>query len=314
MNYEKKETHNAFDGSEDVPGVILFGATGPGGRAVRNPIIMKNIVDHLEDLDLCHLYWSCKIFNDIIDQMDKICWQKRAQKFTDETDGRKFQNVESLVDLLAKVDGSFRQSCFLLMTKKARTLTDERFWSNDYRVAASFAHHGLLGHVPRLFLTLGGGLNDLHLIPSDHMGSLAACVTELLLINGRHQKTDHLLTIIDNLKCEELVLSSLCLETEETSALLRAMMKGVLRVHLNQNSSLNLDVLTQYDGEGKCESFECHDMNKPDMKRIRTWAENMNWNITKDEEKIGRDACRPKIFIERKKSLESTKQDKMIDD
>ena len=107
MNTEKKETHSAFDGSEEIPGVIMFGATGPGGMAVRNPIILKNIVDSLEDLDLCHLFWSCKIFNDIIDQMDKICWQKRAQKLTDEIDGRKFQNVESLVDLLSKVDGSF---------------------------------------------------------------------------------------------------------------------------------------------------------------------------------------------------------------
>ena len=300
MNSEKKETHHAFYGSEEVPGVILFGATGPGGRAVRNPIIMQNIVDYLDDLDLCHLYWSCEIFKDIIDQMDKICWQKRAQKLTEEIDGKNFQNIESMVDLQAKVDGSFRKSCFRLMPKKARSLAITRS-GNDVKVAASLAHHGLLDHVPRLwlFLTLGS-MSDIYQIPVDHMGSLAACVTELIVIKGPHQKTDHLLTIIDNLKCEELVLSTLCLETEETTALLRAMMKGVKRVQLHQKSSFNFDVLTQYDGEGKCEMFECLRMNKPDRERIRTWAENINWNITEDEEKMGRDAYPLKIVITKK--------------
>ena len=307
---KKKGNNNAFDGSEEVPGVIMFGATGPGGMAVRNPIILKNIVDYLEDLDLCHLYWSCKIFENIIDQMDKSCWQKRAQKIAKGIDSRLIQNVESLMEKWQH--NSFRQICIIIMTEKVRSLFNQEILGpasilfgpedEDFKVAASFAHHGLLGPVLEMSLSLSGGcLNrDLHLIPADHIGSLAACVTGTVNIEERHPETDHLLTILDNLKCALLEISYRSLDTGETWALLRAMMKGVKRVELGTNTSLNFDVLTQYDGEDACERFEWLDMEEDYRECIRTWAENMNWNIVEEEPFYSPDHMQ-KIVIERKK-------------
>ena len=83
--------------------------------------------------------------------------------------------------------------------------------------AASLAHHRLLGCVKDLWL-----FNiDLTSVSAEHLASLVSRVTgyvTILNVSGCD-----LVTILDNVKSEELDISSQSLGSEETQALVRAM-------------------------------------------------------------------------------------------
>ena len=321
INTEKKEVdisdegkkgsnNNAFEGSEEVESVIMFGVTGSGGRALRNPIVMKNISDYLIDEDLCQWYWSCKIFENIIDQMDQICWQKRAQKLAEEIDemdgltsGRLLRNGASVKENWP--EKSFGQIFFLVVDQIRRPFNRGFFYDDDVEdidvwmvsikeieVAASFAHRGLLGPVKNMMLDV-----DIRQINPDHLGSLAACMTQGVGIDHDGGK-DHVLAILDNLKCEKLGIRFRHIGTEETRALLRAMKRVVKSLILDTIAidTIDFGVLIQYDGKGKCERIEGRLMKDNESERIKTWAEQINWNITEDRKNQA-------IVIEMKKNV-----------
>ena len=310
---EEKKGHNN-DGSEEVESVIMFDATGPGGRALRNPIVMKNIADYLEDEDLCHWYWSCKIFENIIDQMDEICWQKRAQKLAEEIrkidgiiDGIIIRNGASVKEIWPQK--SFCQ-IFFLVADQIRVPFNRGFYYDDdvedrdrwlvrikeIEVAASFAHRGILGPVKNMMLDVEEICQKICQINADHLGSLAACMTQGIGIHGNEIETEQVLTILDNLKCEMLGIGFRHIGTEETKALVRAMKRVVKRVILNTIDTIDFDVLIQYDGKGECERLEVELMTDNESECIKAWAKQINWNITEDLEN-------QTIVIERKKKV-----------
>ena len=313
INTEKKEVdisdegkkgsnNNAFEGSEEVESVIMFGVTGSGGRALRNPIVMKNISDYLIDEDLCQWYWSCKIFENIIDQMDQICWQKRAQKLAEEIDA-----IDAFFQRNENVKENWPQKSFCqIFSDLIRVPFNRGFHYDDdvddpdiwivrikeIEVAASFAHRGLLGPVKNMMLDV-----DIRQINADYLGSLAACMTQGVGIDD-FGGTDHVLAILDNLKCEILGIRFRHIGTEETRALLRAMKRVVKSLILDTIAidTIDFGVLIQYDGKGKCERIEGRLMKDNESERIKTWAEQINWNITEDLEN-------QTIVIERKKKV-----------
>ena len=111
--------------------------------------------------------------------------------------------------------------------------------------AASLAHKGKLGAVDYL------RLEDFKLtsIPARHLASLVSSVTEFVEI--REVRCCDLLTILDNVRCEQLCIYKRSLGTEETEALVRAMETRVEEVELG-DVTLEMETLTKYSGRGKC--------------------------------------------------------------
>ena len=72
-------TNVLFQGNEER-GDMIFSYEGPGGLALRNPIIMDKISGFLGNRDLCHWYGSSRKFKDIIEEMDDNTWRRRTQK------------------------------------------------------------------------------------------------------------------------------------------------------------------------------------------------------------------------------------------
>ena len=91
----------------------------------------------------------------------------------------------------------------------------------------------------------------LTLIPARHLASLAspAPVTEFVEI--REVRCCDLMTILDNVRCEQMCIYRRSLGTEETEALVRAMETRVEEVELG-DVTLEVETLTKYSGHGKC--------------------------------------------------------------
>ena len=171
--------------------------------------------------------------------------------------------------------------------------------------AASLAYHGLLGSVEELRL----GDWNLTSVPADHLTSLVSSVTGTviihrlgepimkwkvcemggpLVINKRMMTIScDLVTILGNVKSEELLISKQILGSEETRALVQAMESRVERVFLNVNVDLDIMDLIEYSGQGKCWRVEWNMDNAAlYMKELSTWATSRNWKVTLDYHSI----------------------------
>ena len=96
-----------------------------------------------------------------------------------------------------------------------------------------------------------------------------------------------LVTIIDSVKSEELLISKQSLASEETRALVRAMESRVERVFLNVNVDLDIMELIEYSGQGKCWRVEWNmDSAAIYWEPLNTWAKNSNWKVTLDYNSI----------------------------
>ena len=82
--------------------------------------------------------------------------------------------------------------------------------------AALLAYHGLLGSVGEIHL------QDVYLtsVPSEHLAALASCVTGDVHI--KNVKGCGLVSILNNLRCEHLIIRSQSLSSDDTDALIRA--------------------------------------------------------------------------------------------
>ena len=111
--------------------------------------------------------------------------------------------------------------------------------------AASLAHHHLLGSVDRLRLQHV----DLSSIPEPHLASLLSSVTKSLDIEAI---SCGMVSILANVKSEQLVISDQSLRSEETQALVQAMDTRVMEVTLAAGVTLDMGALTQYSDQGVC--------------------------------------------------------------
>ena len=143
--------------------------------------------------------------------------------------------------------------------------------------AASLAHYRLLGSVRLMRLYH----DDLTSVPAEHLASLASCVTGRVAI--KNVSGCDLVTVLDSVKSEWLVINSQSLGSEETQALVRAMESGVERVVLLYDVTLDIRDLMEYSGQGKCRRVECHLNTKYRRKELKTWAMSRNWTVTRDD-------------------------------
>ena len=112
--------------------------------------------------------------------------------------------------------------------------------------ATSLAHHGLLSST-RMMTLLDV---DLSPVPTQHLASLASCVTKGLLIEN--VSGCDLVSLYTSLKCTKLFITRQSLGREETQALVQAMESGVKEVRLRAGVTLDMKALAEYSGQGVC--------------------------------------------------------------
>ena len=70
------------------------------------------------------------------------------------------------------------------------------------------------------------------------------------------------------------------LGSEETEALVLAMESHEERVGLNEEVTLDIRVLIEYNGQGKCRDVVCYSDTAPRYReQLRTWATSRNWTL-----------------------------------
>ena len=148
--------------------------------------------------------------------------------------------------------------------------------------AASLAHHGLLGSVD--WIRLGNvDLRDVDptSVPAEHLTSLVSCVTgwvSIMKVSGCD-----LVTILDNVKSRVFRIIRQSLDSEETQAMVRAMESRVEMVKLNYEVKLDIRILMEHNGLGKCREGERYiDTADKYKKQLRTWATSRNWAVIRE--------------------------------
>ena len=141
--------------------------------------------------------------------------------------------------------------------------------------AASLAQQGHLRSVKRIRLL------DMNLssVPAENLATLVSSVTARVDIQNISGSC--LVTILDSVKSERLYIRHQSLDSEETRALVRAMETRVEEVWLYEEVTLDIRVLMEYSGQGRCRWVECKDANTKDryMEDLMTWATRRNWEV-----------------------------------
>ena len=140
--------------------------------------------------------------------------------------------------------------------------------------AASLAHHRLLGCVKDLWL-----FNiDLTSVSAEHLTSLVSIVTSGVYI--KNVSGFDLVTILDSVNSQVLLIRDQSLGSEEAQALVRAMESCVEEVRLGKEATLDIRVLIEYNGQGKCRKMLCHYGSKDRYReQLKIWAKSRNWVI-----------------------------------
>ena len=108
---------------------------------------------------------------------------------------------------------------------------------------ASMAHHGIPISVQQMFIQ-----EDLASVPIKHLASLTSCVTDSVFIQDVNCD---MVLILENIKCKRVVINQ-TLGSEGTRSLVRAMESNVKTICLGPKTYLDIAILKQYSGEGKC--------------------------------------------------------------
>ena len=144
----------------------------------------------------------------------------------------------------------------------------------------SLNHHGLLYSVEELNLWCV----NIAKLPAEHLVSLVSCVTERVFI--KDVRNFDMVTLLDSVQCVTLRISCQNLSTEETWALVRAMESNVEVLELSDEEgdvTLDITVLSQYSGQGKCYMVNCYKLFKVMYeKQVRTWARKIKWVVGGD--------------------------------
>ena len=152
----------------------------------------------------------------------------------------------------------------------------------EITTAASLAHHGFLRSMEEIWLRDV----DLSSVPAEHLASLAACVTESVII--WNVSNCDLTSILDSSKSEVLEIANQSLSREETRAVVRAM-ANVEMVQLGQEGEVTLDIstLVTYGGQGKCKLVEFWDNTAVKYREeVRRWTQRTSWTFTNYESHI----------------------------
>ena len=148
----------------------------------------------------------------------------------------------------------------------------------DIATTASLAHHGMFGSVELECMDLKDV--DLASVHVEHLASLFSCVMVTYNVCIINVSNCNLVSILDSVKTECLVISKQRLSREETWALVRAMESHVDMVVLGLYGDVRVDMmaLTQYNGQGKCQWVRCwHDTARKYREEVRSWARRINW-------------------------------------
>ena len=286
---------------EEETSDVVFGATGPAGLALRNPIVLEKIVGFLNAGDLCRWYESSKIFKEKFDKMDDIFWKREAQTLAavlrennedcleEQWPGKTYHDI--FIILKSDVER------LVVKIKAMLSLTPIHLRASHIADAARLAHQGFLCSVRRLSLRHP----DFSCIPVDHMASLVACVKDEIQIEYEDYSD---LLVLDNVHCECLSIASSSdethWETEEIGqTLVRAMRTRVKKLCVGLT---NLDAvfdmeLMKYDGEGKCEQVNFIGMDfltNQERQYIELWLKDLEWQVLADEGDV--------LFVKRKES------------
>ena len=151
----------------------------------------------------------------------------------------------------------------------------------EIKRAALLAWEGYLTSVENL------GIQNLSItdIPRDQMEKLASIVTGAVNINNMTH-TDQLGSILASVKGYQLGMYKMDLSDTETQALVTAMRDGVQRVGL-VDVTLDIEELTQYDGQGSCSGLAvCDDSRIRYRERLRRWAADKGWRVTRDTDSV----------------------------
>lgn len=149
------------------------------------------------------------------------------------------------------------------------------------RLAAQLAWEGHLPSVKNMRLEY----MDLSGIPCDQMGKLASKVTHKVFIDlinwpSTYMPSTHLDIILENIRCQVLLLSNMTLTESQTQALVTAMRDRVENVELHVGVTLDIEALCQYNGQGTCWKLLVKDMVKNDRvsARFKRWKTEVDWS------------------------------------
>ena len=120
-------------------------------------------------------------------------------------------------------------------------------------------------------------------IPRDHMEKLASIVTGIVKIDNMTH-ADQLGGILASVKCTDLWLWRMELSEAETRALVTAMRDRVQEVELRSRATLDIEELTQYDGQGRCSKLGVWRGRERYGARLREWTADKGWTVTDDDE------------------------------
>ena len=134
-----------------------------------------------------------------------------------------------------------------LIENLAERVRREKTWLEEYSqygtpwplsvitYAASLTHNGPLRSLEDIWLCD----EDLTSVPAEHLASLASSVTGC--VDVRNVYGSGLVTFLDNVKSEQLVIRKQNLDSEESQALMRTMESRVKEVQLDKGVTLYTD-------------------------------------------------------------------------
>ena len=123
---------------------------------------------------------------------------------------------------------------------------------------------------------------DISDIPSDQMDKLASIVTETVKIENM-TPASRVSSILASVQCSVLWLWRMKLSEENTRALVTAMRDRVQTVGLVDGVTLDIEELTQYDGQGRCRELRVwRDTRERYGARLRRLTADKGWTVTGD--------------------------------
>ena len=169
------------------------------------------------------------------------------------------------VKALSRVEnGNLQSEVMAELAREIERSCSTIFISGDPKQAIALSNLlslGVIESVQHLDLELNPGISSLDLgsLPGNHLLTLVPCVTESITI--RDVTNYDVTTLIESVRCKELILSGQKLNQEETEALVRAMTTRVEILQLDMDAVgldysvslyLDFDTLTNYTGDGIC--------------------------------------------------------------
>ena len=148
------------------------------------------------------------------------------------------------------------------------------------RLAAQLAWEGHLPSVKEMTL-MDIDLSD---IRQDHICKLTSIVTNRVWIyNITPASLD---IILESVRCSKLILWNMRLSEPQTQALVTALTERLEDVMLTEDSTLDIQTLFQYNGQGKCLKLMVQiedDMMERYEERLQRWGAEIGWKVSTDD-------------------------------